>query len=47
VLTPAQLEVAVLDRDRPRRKFRRIPGQRLAEILEVDDDSDEAAGDPA
>jgi proteasome alpha subunit len=46
VLTPAQLEVAVLDRDRPRRKFRRIPGQRLAEILEVDDDSDEAAGDP-
>jgi proteasome alpha subunit len=47
VLTPAQLEVAVLDRDRPRRKFRRIPGQRLAEILDVDDDSDEAAGDPA
>jgi len=47
VLTPAQLEVAVLDRDRPRRKFRRIPGQRLAEILDVDDDSDDAAGDPA
>jgi proteasome alpha subunit len=46
VLTPAQLEVAVLDRDRPRRKFRRIHGQRLAEILDVDDDSDDAAGDP-
>jgi proteasome alpha subunit len=45
-LTPAQLEVAVLDRDRPRRKFRRISSQRLAEILEVDDDSDDAAGDP-
>jgi len=41
VLTPAQLEVAVLDRDRPRRKFRRIQGQRLAELLGVDDDSDD------
>ena len=46
VLTPAQLEVAVLDRDRPRRKFRRISGPRLAELLGVDDDSDDAAGDP-
>jgi proteasome alpha subunit len=46
VLTPAQLEVAVLDRDRPRRKFRRIHGQRLAELLGVVDDSDDAAGDP-
>jgi proteasome alpha subunit len=45
-LTPAQLEVAVLDRDRPRRKFRRINGPRLAELLGVDDDSDDAAGDP-
>jgi proteasome alpha subunit len=46
VLTPAQLEVAVLDRARPRRKFRRIAGPRLAEILGVDDDSDDAPGDP-
>ena len=30
-LTPAQLEVAVLDRARPRRKFRRITGPRLAD----------------
>ena len=41
VLTPAQLEVAVLDRARPRRKFRRIQGQALAEMLGVDDDSDD------
>jgi len=40
VLTPAQLEVAVLDRARPRRKFRRIQGQALAEMLGVDDDTD-------
>ena len=45
-LTPGQLEVAVLDRDRPRRKFRRINGPRLAELLGVDDDSEDAAGDP-
>ena len=44
VLTPAQLEVAVLDRARPRRKFRRIQGQALAEMLGVDDDPDETAG---
>ena len=47
VLTPAQLEVAVLDRERPRRKFRRIGSQRLAELLGVDDDSDDVAVDPA
>ena len=41
VLTPAQLEVAVLDRERPRRKFRRIQGPKLAELLGVDDDSDD------
>ncbi len=45
-LTPAQLEVAVLDRDRPRRKFRRITGGRLAELLGTEDDSDDAAGEP-
>ena len=45
-LTPAQLEVAVLDRERPRRKFRRIQGPGLAELLGVVDDSDDAAGDP-
>ena len=47
VLTPAQLEVAILDRARPRRKFRRINGPRLADLLGVDDDSDDAASDPA
>jgi proteasome alpha subunit len=47
-LTPAQLEVAVLDRARPRRKFRRLQGQALADLLGVDDDSDdEPAGTPA
>ena len=45
VLTPAQLEVAVLDRSRPRRKFRRIQGHRLAELLGVADDSDDDPGD--
>jgi proteasome alpha subunit len=40
VLTPAQLEVAVLDRDRPRRKFRRLQGAALADLLGVEDDSD-------
>ena len=39
-LTPAQLEVAVLDRDRPRRKFRRLQGSALADLLGVEDDSD-------
>jgi proteasome alpha subunit len=32
-LTAAQLEVAVLDRTRPRRKFRRLPDQQLAQLL--------------
>ena len=45
-LTPGQLEVAVLDRARPLRKFRRIAGDRMAELLGVPDDSDEAAGEP-
>jgi proteasome alpha subunit len=47
VLTPAQLEVAVLDRERPRRKFRRITGPKLAEMLGVDDDSDDAPDETA
>ena len=46
VLTPAQLEVAVLERQRPRRKFRRVAGQRLADVLGVADDSDDAGGEP-
>jgi proteasome alpha subunit len=33
VLGPAQLEAAVLDRARPRRKFRRIVGDRLADLV--------------
>jgi proteasome alpha subunit len=32
-LTAGQLEVAVLDRTRPRRKFRRLPDQQLAQLL--------------
>ena len=32
-LTPEQLEVAVLDRSRPRRKFRRLPAAALTAIL--------------
>ncbi|MDQ1602872.1 MAG: proteasome alpha subunit [Actinomycetota bacterium] len=32
-LTPAQLEVAVLERGRPRRKFRRITGDTLSRML--------------
>jgi proteasome alpha subunit len=32
-LEPAQLEVAVLDRTRPRRAFRRLTGQLLADLL--------------
>jgi proteasome alpha subunit len=46
VLTPGQLEVAVLERQRPRRKFRRVAGQRLADVLGVADDSDDAGGEP-
>ena len=33
VLTPAQLEVAVLDRARPRRTFQRLANGRLADLL--------------
>ena len=41
-LTPAQLEVAVLDRDRPRRTFRRITGQLLERLLSSDDPTRDA-----
>ncbi|GEL93450.1 proteasome subunit alpha [Cellulomonas composti] len=33
-LTSAQLEVAVLDRTRPRRAFKRLAGEQLADLLE-------------
>ena len=36
-LTPAQLEVAVLDRLRPRRAFRRLAGPLLERLLRPDD----------
>ena len=36
-LTPAQLEVAVLDRHRPRRRFRRVQGPLLDRLLSADD----------
>jgi proteasome alpha subunit len=35
-LTSSQLEVAVLDRNRPRRKFRRITGPTLERLLSAD-----------
>lgn len=44
--TPAQLEVAVLERARSTRKFRRIHGPRLAEMLGVPDDSGSLGGNP-
>jgi len=37
VLAPRQLEVAVLDRTRPRRAFRRLASPQLAELLGRDD----------
>ena len=41
-LAPAQLEVAVLDRNRPRRTFRRITGQLLERLLSTDDPTHDA-----
>ena len=43
-LGPAQLEVAVLDRTRPRRAFRRLPGVLLADLMLRGDGSGE--GEP-
>lgn len=39
VLTAAQLEVAVLDRSRPRRTFQRLSNGRLADLLNPDADA--------
>jgi proteasome alpha subunit len=41
-LTADQLEVAVLDRQRPRRKFRRIAGQLLEDLLNTDNEISDA-----
>jgi len=41
-LTAAQLEVAVLDRERPRRTFRRIVGNLLDALLSKDDPTSDA-----
>ena len=41
-LTPTQLEVAVLDRKRPRRTFRRITGPLLERLLSSDDPTHDA-----
>jgi len=38
-LAPAQLEVAVLDRGRPRRAFRRLTGELLVDVLSARDSS--------
>ncbi len=47
-LTPAQLEVAILDRHRPRRRFRRIQGSLLDRLLSTDDPTaDVPEGDDA
>ncbi len=45
VLTPSQLEVAVLDRTRPRRAFRRLAAPQLADLLGLDDGEDARGGD--
>ena len=46
-LTAAQLEVAVLDRHRPGRTFRRITGAALTALLAPPDADAEPAGEPA
>ena len=47
-LAPEQLEVAVLDRHRPRRTFRRITGTLLGRLLSSDDPTRDAPeGDEA
>ena len=44
-LQAASLEVAVLERSRPHRKFRRIQGDRLVRMLEEADAADETAAE--
>ena len=44
-LAADQLEVAVLDRDRPRRTFRRITGRLLADLLNIDSPVSDAPRD--
>ena len=44
-LGPDQLEVAVLDRERPRRAFRRILGSLLGRLLSPEDPTADAPGD--
>ena len=46
-IAPAALEVAVLDRTRPRRKFRRLVGAALGGLLDGREDVSLAADDPA
>ncbi|MGH8870179.1 MAG: proteasome subunit alpha [Actinomycetes bacterium] len=47
-LAPSQLEVAVLDRTRPRRKFRRLAAAHLGTLLDQGDESSPAApADPS
>ena len=41
-LTPEQLEVAVLDRHRPRRRFRRVQGELLERLLSSEDPTRDA-----
>ncbi|PID97137.1 MAG: proteasome subunit alpha [Actinomycetales bacterium] len=41
-LTPDELEVAVLDRNRPRRTFRRIVGRLLVDLLNADSHTSDA-----
>jgi proteasome alpha subunit len=41
-LAPEQLEVAVLDRNRPRRTFRRITGSLLGRLLSSEDPTRDA-----
>ena len=45
-LMPAQLEVAVLDRNRPRRAFRRLVGEPLQRLLGVSEDGAGARREP-
>jgi proteasome alpha subunit len=45
--TPSKVEVAVLERSRPRRAFRRIEGAALTEVLPADAEADDKADDKA